>query len=184
VSTEDNTVAYIALGSNLPSPHGSPAETLAAAIGALEACGEIRAESSIYRTQPVGFHDQPPFLNAVVALETTLGAQSLLEKLLAIEQRLGRNRLESPRNGPRTLDLDLLLFGNCVLTHPRLVVPHPALAKRRFVLAPLAEIAPTLRHPQLGQTIAELLAVLPDEGENAVDSVVRLGSLIEEARPA
>ena len=184
VSTGNNASAYVALGSNLPSQHGSPAQTIATAMDALAACGRICARSSLYQTQPVGLRDQPVFLNAAVALETVLEPEVLLEKLLAIEQRFGRDRRQSPRNGPRTLDLDLLLFGACILDQPRLRVPHPALAHRRFVLAPLAEIAPALRHPELHQTISELLAALPDEGENGIHSVLRLSAVIEEAWPA
>jgi 2-amino-4-hydroxy-6-hydroxymethyldihydropteridine diphosphokinase len=161
--------AYIALGSNL----GDRAKTLAAATDRLGRLGRMEACSSLYETEPVGFHDQPAFLNAVLALETDLDPLSLLHSLLAIERELGRDRGQGVLNGPRTLDLDLLLMGSAVVATEELELPHPALVRRRFVLAPLAEIAPHLRHPQRGQTIAELLALLPDEGENRVSAVRR-----------
>jgi 2-amino-4-hydroxy-6-hydroxymethyldihydropteridine diphosphokinase len=163
-------VAYIALGSNL----GDRAQTLSLAIDHLGRLGIVTARSSFYETEPVGFHDQPPFLNASVALETDLEPIDLLRSLLAVEREFGRDRCNSPVNGPRTLDLDLLIVGDCVITGTELTLPHPALAKRRFVLAPLAEIAPNLRHPLLKQTIAELMELLPNEGENRVSGVRRL----------
>ena len=97
----------------------------------------------------------------------------MLRGLLAIERELGRDRSKGVPNGPRTLDLDLLLMGDTVIVGEELTLPHPALVRRRFVLAPLAEIAPQIRHPQCNQTIAELLALLPDEGENRVSAVRR-----------
>ena len=162
--------AYIALGSNL----GDRAKTLAAARDHLARLGRVEACSSLYETEPVGFHDQPAFLNAVLALETDLAPLPLLHSLLAIERDLGRDRSHSVPNGPRTLDLDLLLVGDTIVATEELMLPHPALVRRRFVLAPLAEIAPHLRHLQCGQTIAELLALLPDEGENRLSAVRRL----------
>jgi 2-amino-4-hydroxy-6-hydroxymethyldihydropteridine diphosphokinase len=165
--------AYIALGSNLDSEHGSRSETLGAAVNLLGRLGRVSARSSLYETEPVGYRDQPAFLNAVVALQTHLEPLPLLRALLAIERDLGRDRSQGVVNGPRTLDLDLLLLGDHVFAGEELSLPHPALALRRFVLAPLAEIAPQLRHPQSKQTMAELLAVLPNEGENRVSAVRR-----------
>jgi 2-amino-4-hydroxy-6-hydroxymethyldihydropteridine diphosphokinase len=162
--------AYIALGSNL----GDREQTLAAAKDRLARLGRLEACSSLYETEPVGFHDQPAFLNAVVALETKLEPLPLLHALLAIERELGRDRSHGVMNGPRIVDLDLLLMGDAVIAGEQLTLPHPALVRRRFVLAPLAEIAPHLRHPLRDQTIAELLALLPDEGENRVSAVSRL----------
>ena len=109
-----------------------------------------------------------------LALETNLEPLPLLHALLAIERELGRDRSQGVRNGPRTLDLDLLLMGDTIVAGEELTLPHPALAQRRFVLAPLAEIVPQLRHPQSDQTMAELLALLPDEGENRISAVRRL----------
>jgi len=166
--------AYIALGSNLDSKHGNRAQMLTAAIERLGRQGRVVARSSLYETEPVGYRDQPAFLNAVVALETKLEPLPLLHALLAIERELGRDRGLGVLNGPRTLDLDLLLMGKSIVTEDELTLPHPALAQRRFVLAPLAEIAPHLRHPQRNQTMAELLAQLPDAGESRVAAVRRL----------
>ena len=163
-------IAYIALGSNL----GDREQTLAVARDRLGSLGLVKACSSLYETEPVGFHDQPAFLNAVLALETKLEPLPLLHALLAIERELGRDRTQRVPNGPRTLDLDLLLMGDTVIVRDELTLPHPGLVRRRFVLAPLAEIAPQLRHPQRNQTMAELLALLPDEGENRVSAVRRL----------
>jgi 2-amino-4-hydroxy-6-hydroxymethyldihydropteridine diphosphokinase len=162
--------AYIALGSNL----GDRAETLSSATDRLDRLGRVTAHSSLYETEPVGYRDQPAFLNAVVALETLLEPLPLLRGLLAIERELGRDRIQGPAKGPRTLDLDLLVLGDSIVAGEELSLPHPALAQRRFVLAPLVEIAPGLRHPQSNQTMAELLALLPDEGENRIAAVRKL----------
>jgi 2-amino-4-hydroxy-6-hydroxymethyldihydropteridine diphosphokinase len=172
-------VAYIALGSNLDSEFGDRTQTLSAASDRLGRFGRVVTRSSLYETEPVGFRDQAPFLNAVVALETELEPLPLLHALLAIERELGRDRTSGVLKGPRTLDLDLLVMGNSVVNEEDLSLPHPALAQRRFVLAPLAEIAPQLRPPQRNQTIAELLALLPDEGENRVTAVRRLPTQAE-----
>ena len=135
-------VAYIGLGSNLGSPAGDPAEIVSAAVESLATLGVIVARSSLYRTEPVGYAGQPAFVNAVVALRTDMDPEKLLNCLLVIERSFGRDRAASVPKGPRTLDLDLLLMGDLILESPSLVVPHPELPHRRFVLAPLAEIAP------------------------------------------
>lgn len=157
---------YIGLGANLPSQIGAPQETLVAAMGALGNLGRVVAQSSLYQTAPVGCTDQPGFINAVACLETRLVPEALLDALLEIERRFGRDRAKSIPKGPRSLDLDLLLFDDAVIRTDRLTVPHPELERRRFVLAPLVELAPELRHPRLEQTMAKLLAALPDEGAN------------------
>lgn len=163
--------AYIGLGSNLSSVAGDSKATLLAAIERLGALGTVSARSSFYETEPVGDADQPRFVNAVVAVETELPPLALLDRLLAIEREFGRDRSHSVAKGPRTLDLDLLLMGDCVLNEDRLTLPHPEMAIRRFVLAPLAEIAPEIVHPVAGKTISTLLKELRDEGQNRVAAV-------------
>src|SRR5580704_3801916 len=121
------SLAHIALGSNLPSLAGHPDATLAAALPKLESIGRITARSSLYSTAPVGFSNQPRFLNAVVVLDTALAPRTLLAALLFIERLLGRDRATAVPNGPRTLDLDILLYGELIVSEPGLEVPHPRL---------------------------------------------------------
>ncbi len=153
--------AYIALGSNLPSAVGSPRQTLDAAISRIALLGTVTARSAYYETAPVGYDNQPTFLNAAIALTTSLEPQPLLEQLLEIELEFGRDRSHGIRNGPRTLDLDLLLYGDRILSTPSLELPHPQMASRSFVLQPLAEIAPEQMLPLELKSIAELLRELP-----------------------
>lgn len=164
-------IAYIGLGSNLDSPAGPPAEIVSAAIESLGTLGVIHARSSLYRTEPVGYAEQPAFVNAVVALRTDMDPEKLLNCLLVIERSFGRDRATSVSKGPRTLDLDLLLMGDLIFESPSLVVPHPELHHRRFVLAPLTEIAPNMVHPVLLRTVREMLAELPNEGANSRSAV-------------
>lgn len=153
--------AYIAMGANISGPAGSPAATLAAAASRLEAvAGRIVRRSSLYSTAPVGFADQPRFLNAVIALETSLSPHALLHSLLHLELEFGRNRSTGVRNGPRTLDLDILMMGDLCLSESDLEIPHPRLAERAFVLVPLNEIAPQTIVPRYRATVAHLLALL------------------------
>jgi len=147
------TRAYVGLGANLDDPR-THIERALAELARLPRT-RLVARSSLYRSAPVGFRAQPDFLNAVAALDTDLDPQSLFEALRAIERRHGRER---PFPGaPRTLDLDLLLYGEDTIATPTLAVPHPRMHERAFVLAPLAEIAPEARVPGRGP-VAELLA--------------------------
>lgn len=149
------SLAYIALGANL----GDPAATVNAAFAALDQLPQSRllATSALYRTAPVGIADQPEFVNAAALIDTTLAPEALLDALLAIEQAFGRVRAE--RNGPRTLDLDILLYDDLTLATPRLTLPHPRLHLRAFVLQPLADLAPDLAIPGRGSLAAWLPAV-------------------------
>lgn len=137
---------FIALGANL----GDPVATVSAAIVALRSLPqtEFIAASALYRTAPVGLRHQPDFINAVVEVVAVSPAPTLLDRLFEIEARFGRQR--SVRNAPRTLDLDLLLYGETCSADPQLTLPHPRLHERAFVLAPLAELAPRLRIPGRG----------------------------------
>ncbi len=153
------TRAFVALGSNL----GSRRTNLRAAIDQLSRLGDVTAVSGFHPTRAVPESGvaatDPEFLNAAAAIETHLDARTLLDGLLEIEAGLGRDRTSTPV-GPRTIDLDLLLFGDLVIEAPGLVVPHPRMHRRRFVLEPLCQIAPNAWHPGLGKTAAELLAGL------------------------
>ncbi|HEY1677113.1 MAG TPA: 2-amino-4-hydroxy-6-hydroxymethyldihydropteridine diphosphokinase [Candidatus Sulfotelmatobacter sp.] len=148
--------AYLSLGSNL----GDRGHYLRDAISRLgEEEGRIVALSSFYETEPVEVTDQNWFLNCAVQLETSNAAEQLLSRILKIEHEMGRQRIRE--KGPRTIDIDILLFDAVVENTPQLVIPHPAMAKRRFVLEPLAEIAPEQIHPVLKKTVRELLLELP-----------------------
>jgi 2-amino-4-hydroxy-6-hydroxymethyldihydropteridine diphosphokinase len=146
---------YLSLGSNL----GTREANLRAALDQLAQAGlHVLRQSSLYETEPQDVPDQPWFLNLVVEAATGLAPETLLGRLQQIEARLGRHRLEP--KGPRTIDLDILLYDDLTLSTPALNIPHPRFAERKFVLEPLAEIAPGLRHPATGQTVEELLAAV------------------------
>jgi 2-amino-4-hydroxy-6-hydroxymethyldihydropteridine diphosphokinase len=149
-----NTV-YLSLGSNL----GDRAANLNAAINRLRSLGEVLQVSSLYETEPVEFTAQPWFLNCAIELDTEQTAQQLIEAILEIERQMGRTRTQ--KKGPRSIDIDILLFGNSTIDTKGLSIPHPGLQERRFVLEPLAEIAPGVRHPALKKTIQELRDALP-----------------------
>lgn len=151
---------YLSLGSNM----GDRAASIARAIAALGERGiRVTRESSLYETEPVEFREQDWFLNSVFEGETELEPEELMKELLAIERSLGRER-RVPK-GPRVIDIDVLFYGDRVIHDPGLDIPHPRLSQRRFVLVPFAEIAPGVRHPVSGKTIAELLAETPDRSE-------------------
>ena len=149
-----NGITYLSLGSNL----GNREQNLEEAVRRASTLGRVVAVSSFYETEPVEVTDQPWFLNCVLALETTAEPAQLMRELLRIEHEMGRQRLV--KKGPRSIDIDILLFGNAVVNTPELTIPHPEMTRRRFVLEPLAEIAPELLHPVSQKTVTRLLAEL------------------------
>jgi 2-amino-4-hydroxy-6-hydroxymethyldihydropteridine diphosphokinase len=166
--------AYIGMGGNLASWAGAPEATLVAAVLRLESLGRVGGRSSLYSTAPVGIAEQPRFVNAVVALETELEPRQLLSELLAIELEFGRDRAAEIANGPRTLDLDILLFDEARISEAGLDIPHPRLAERAFVLIPLCEIAPQASDPRTGKSVTQLLHGLFANSEGESDAVVQI----------
>jgi 2-amino-4-hydroxy-6-hydroxymethyldihydropteridine diphosphokinase len=163
-SSEDGVkaVAAIALGSNLASEFGDREANLKEAVQLIRPLGQATAVSSFYDTEPVGFLDQPRFLNAALLLETELDPVTLLLELLFVEKAMGRDRSATVAKGPRVIDLDLLFYvgsdgRHVVMNSEELVLPHPEMQERGFVLEPLAEIAPEMVHPVLGLPVGEML---------------------------
>jgi 2-amino-4-hydroxy-6-hydroxymethyldihydropteridine diphosphokinase len=148
-------IVYLSLGSNL----GDRAANLRTALDELGELGSVDAVSSFYETEPVELAAQPWFLNCAAKLDTEKMPRQLIAGILAIEQSMGRQRRQ--KNGPRIIDIDILLFGTSVIDVPSLTVPHPKLHERRFVLEPLVEIAPDVRHPVFKRTMRELRDALP-----------------------
>ena len=153
-----HALVYLSLGSNIGDRSGN----LSAAIDHLRALGEVVAVSSFYETEPVDYTSQPHFLNLVVEAETTLFPMQLLARTGRIERALGRVR--TVPKGPRTIDIDILLYAQSVVRTARLEIPHPRMVERRFVLAPLADLSPDLRHPVTRRTVKEMLEAAPRQG--------------------
>ena len=153
-------IVYLAMGTNL----GERLNNLRAALDACEPQIRILAESSVYETEPWGYADQPAFLNMVVRAETELSPRGLLARLKEMEVSLGR--IPNFRNGPRLIDMDILFYDDICLDEPGLVIPHPRLQERAFVLVPLVDIAPGLAHPILGRSMAQLMEGLDTQGVN------------------
>ena len=165
-TTLNRSVAYIGIGSNL----GDRVAYLGAAIDATKNLGDLIAVSSVYETEPFGVDDdQPMYLNMTIAIRTELSSKLLLSRLLDIERRNGRVRNQP--NESRTLDIDLLILGDELRDDPELVLPHPRMHERAFVMLPLAEIAPDLVHPTLGLSTSEIASRLSDQGVKCLGDI-------------
>jgi len=154
--------AYIGIGSNLGNPEGNCLEAVDR-IGRIPGCEFIKV-SQLYRTEPVGVDGQDWYVNSVAAISIGMSPQGLMERLLAIEEDMGRVR-EGGRWLARVIDLDILLFGREIIHEENLTVPHPLMHTRRFVMIPMADLAPDLYHPSLGKSMAELLRDIPEDDQ-------------------
>jgi 2-amino-4-hydroxy-6-hydroxymethyldihydropteridine diphosphokinase len=156
---------FVSVGSNL----GGKLDNCLSGIAALTESGEssLAGVSRFYRTSPVDYADQDWFVNAAIEIRTTVAPLALLDKLVAIQRRMGR-KADTVRFGPRVLDLDILLYDDRVIRMPRLTIPHPRMHKRAFVLQPICDINPSIIHPVLGQTVADLLSHLDDEDQRVI----------------
>lgn len=152
-----SVIAYIGIGSNM----GDKKANCLRAVELLKQAGNVLRVSSLYQTEPVGYKEQEDFINAVAAFETDLSPANLLALCHSIEEKLGRKRVI--RWGPRSIDLDILLYGDLIVSQADLVIPHPLMASRKFVLAPLVEIDPSVIHPVLKKNAAQLLDELKDK---------------------
>jgi 2-amino-4-hydroxy-6-hydroxymethyldihydropteridine diphosphokinase len=148
---------YVGLGANL----GNPRKTFEEALGLISSFAEVVAGSRLYRSAPFGFPDQPDFVNAVAKLKTDLDALDLLRELRTVEQALGKKVIRE--NGPRIIDIDLLVHGDHIIDSEELILPHPGIAERDFVLLPLCDLAPEILHPVLRKSFNELKASLADQ---------------------
>jgi 2-amino-4-hydroxy-6-hydroxymethyldihydropteridine diphosphokinase len=173
----EGPAVYLGLGSNL----GNRAANLRMALRYLPPLARVEEVSSLYETAPLGGEEQPPFYNAVCRISTGLGPEALLRHLKQIEFAIGRR--PGPRWGPRPIDLDILLYGDQVLEHEDLIIPHPLLAERAFVLVPLAELSPHLLHPVLGKPVGELLSALDEAALSGVTRIEPRGWEEESAPP-
>ncbi len=156
---------FISVGSNL----GGKLDNCLSGIAALTESGEsvLLGASRFFRTSPVDYADQDWFVNAAVKIRTTMAPLALLDKLVTIQQQMGR-KADAIRFGPRVLDLDILLYDDWIVRMPRLTIPHPRMHKRAFVLQPICDINPSIIHPKLGQTVADLLSHLDDEDQRVI----------------
>jgi 2-amino-4-hydroxy-6-hydroxymethyldihydropteridine diphosphokinase len=174
-------MAFIGMGSNLASAAGDPESTLVAALERLEGLGHVAGRSSLYSTAPVGFAGQPRFLNAVVALETHFAPRDLLHELLRIEKEFGRDRSAGIRNGPRTLDLDILVYGDERISEPGLEIPHPRMHERKFVVIPLVELASKI--PTAPEAIRKLLQTSQKDSPGRSNAIIPVQSVVWRACP-
>jgi 2-amino-4-hydroxy-6-hydroxymethyldihydropteridine diphosphokinase len=169
---------YIGMGSNLASPAGDPEATLVAAAARLGSLGRVMARSSLYSTEPVGFTNQPRFLNAIVVLETGLDPHALLDGLLRIEKEYGRDRSAGIRYGPRTLDLDILVFGDQRISEPGLEIPHPRMSERDFVLIPLAELVSKDERASTPEAVSQVLQTFYTRSPGQSDAIIPVQSAV------